>query len=117
LECEFSPALSSWTYLIRQTMDRVLDIFLLPPPAKKKKGRARKSARVDSDPEAEVLRYDGPDGQLPHEDEMVSIDEWEKLAGRQLDDLQYDQCTYSYDNREYRNDSQLTCSDLGYSAS
>lgn len=88
----------------------MLDIWLLPPPNRKKKGRSKKIARISSDSEREI-QYDGPDGVAPDLEDMIAIDDWEKMAGRQLDeddvdeiagmvtwcyakwdDLQYEQC-------------------------
>lgn len=95
----------------------MLDIYLLPPPPRKKKGRGKKAktSRIESDSEADMPTFQGMDGVEPIMEEKVSIDEWERLAGRQLepddtdmiagmvtwlfakwDDLQYDQCKSSW---------------------
>lgn len=97
--------------LIKKTIDRVLDIYLIPPPHRKKTKKG-KTSRIESDSEDEELLYSGPDGLLPDAEDRVAVDEWEARAGRQLDeedvdeiagmvswclvkwdDLQYDQCT------------------------
>lgn len=91
-------------------MDRLLDVYLLPPKNRKKKSsqvarnRVVSSESDDSDPELE-------DGIQPPEPYMVEINRWENMADRKLtaddvdeiapqvtwffakwQDLQYDQC-------------------------
>ncbi|ORX37279.1 SNF2 family N-terminal domain-domain-containing protein [Kockovaella imperatae] len=99
------------------TIDRVLDVMLLPPKKKRKPTKINRSKRILSasatpEPEVEATTLSPrPDGVNPPEEEKMEIDEWEERSGRSLqpedadeiaglitwcfvkwDDLQYDQC-------------------------
>lgn len=102
-----------------QTVDRVLDVMLLPPPAKKKsaakgKGKARATrSRSNSVFETDAETSENyKDGIEPPRNRQMDIVDWEEETGRQLDakdvdnvaklvswcfvkwdDLQYEQCT------------------------
>jgi hypothetical protein len=101
--------------LITQTVDRVLDVMLLPPPSKAKargKGRKNVSRSASTDlAESGDATIDMIDGIEPAREQQVGIDDWELATGRNLDendvdevaklvtwyyvkwdDLQYDQC-------------------------
>ena len=97
--------------LIEQTVDRVLDVMLLPPtPKAKGKGRKNNSRSASTEASGDAA-IDMIDGIEPPRDQQVGIDDWEREAGRKLDeddveevaklvtwyfvkwdDLQYDQC-------------------------
>ena len=97
--------------LIKQTVDRVLDVMLLPPiPKAKGKGRKNNSRSASTEASGDAT-IDTIDGIEPPRDQQVGIDDWEREAGRKLDeddveevaklvtwyyvkwdDLQYDQC-------------------------
>jgi len=111
-----------------QTVDRILDAMLLPPPPKAKKNARKNLSRSkrNSSELTETLDYGDAtetmvDGIEPSADEQMNIDDWEEASGRELneddvdevaklitwyyvkwDDLQYDQCqsAFTYGSRK-----------------
>ncbi len=82
-----------------QTIDRVLDVMLLPPPktkkpTKKKAVPSRRTTRIMSESASSAgsqlfgsdlpKEHKRPDGLEPPWEERIEIDEWERRAGRIL---------------------------------
>lgn len=73
-----------------QTIDRVLDIMLIPPIAKRKKRIRQQRARILSEspstasPEPDESSWTGPDGLEPPLSQRIDVDEWERKRGRVL---------------------------------
>lgn len=89
---------------MKQTIDRVLDVMLLPPKlvVRKKFGRpAKRQARIISESESEtsktgtttpkVAATERPDGIEPPPEDMMDIDTWEARTGRDLDEDDVDE--------------------------
>jgi hypothetical protein len=105
-----------------QTVDRILDAMLLPPPPKAKKNarenlsrNKRTSSELTNTPDYGDATETMVDGIEPSADDQMNIDDWEEASGRDLneddvdevaklvtwyyvkwDDLQYDQCQSAF---------------------
>jgi hypothetical protein len=90
--------------LLNQTIDRVLDVMLLPPkPVEKKKPvrPVKRQARIISESESETSKAgtttpkvpatERPDGIKPPHEDMVEINTWETRTGRELDEDDVDE--------------------------
>jgi hypothetical protein len=92
---EWQPTRSQLTF--SQTVDRVLDVMLLPPKAEKKASIKRgkrilsvsdTSARGSENPDG---NGDRPDGVEPPVADQMDIDTWESKAGRVLEEKDVDE--------------------------
>ncbi|ORY30527.1 SNF2 family N-terminal domain-domain-containing protein [Naematelia encephala] len=100
-----------------KTVDRVLDIMLLPPKPNNKKIDIKRRQRVLSDSASEMSEKAGilggsatglPDGLMPPPEKRLDIDLWEEAAGRDLTEDDLDEvaplvtwCFFKWDDLQY----------------